>query len=99
VTDIKNMRSGAMPSDWHERNDTGYLPDGKAEKIAEKILSEPYIPPQDEPSPFYRNAKEAEEGNRPVKPGPEPGYDDPWQRVRAGRRLGPPPRRGGAAQG
>jgi hypothetical protein len=33
------LKSGAMPEDWHERNDSGYVPGG-ADKLAEKLLAE-----------------------------------------------------------
>lgn len=38
--DWSEMRSGAMPEDWHEQNDAGYIPGG-ADAMAERILSEP----------------------------------------------------------
>ena len=40
LPDLRGMSSGAMPDDWHERHDTGYVPGG-ADKMAERILSEP----------------------------------------------------------
>jgi hypothetical protein len=56
------LRSGAMPEDWLERNDPGYIPGG-AGAMAERILAEP---PQGhaEALPFYRTEAEA---NRPRK--------------------------------
>jgi hypothetical protein len=44
--DYDNLRSGAMPEDWHERNATGFIPGG-AGALADRILAEPPVVPQD----------------------------------------------------
>jgi hypothetical protein len=54
--DVSQMRSGAMPEDWHERNDTGYIPGGAA-ALAEKILSEPAHVREDHHDPSMATGK------------------------------------------
>jgi hypothetical protein len=44
--DLENLSMGACPEDWHERNDTGFIPGG-AGALAERILSEPRVVSQD----------------------------------------------------
>jgi hypothetical protein len=39
VSDWSELRSGAMPEDWHEQNQTGYVPGG-ADKMAERVLTQ-----------------------------------------------------------
>jgi hypothetical protein len=40
--DWSELKSGACPEDWHERNDPGFIAGG-ADKLADRILSEPVV--------------------------------------------------------
>jgi hypothetical protein len=73
--EFEDMRSGAMPADWHEWNDTGYVPGG-ADRLAEAILSEDMPADVEEPR-FYRTDEETRRGNARGKRGLPQGYGDP----------------------
>lgn len=78
--DWEGMRSGAMPEDWHEQNDPGYIPGG-ADKMAERILSQPDVVSQDG-GDGWNMARDVDTGKRRLrKPSPIDGSSAPPSRV------------------
>jgi hypothetical protein len=71
--DSEILRTGAMPEDWHEINDPGYVPGG-AGKLADSILAEG-MQPSDETPRFYRT-EEIRRANARRGRGLPQGYGD-----------------------
>jgi len=82
------LRSGAMPEDWHEQNDPGYIPGGAA-AMAERILAEPPTAGEERP-PFYLTDEDVEAGERRRRGGRglRQGYGDAMAREGYDARTG-----------
>lgn len=69
-------RSGALPEDWHERNDPGYI-EGGADRLADKLLAEGPTGTDAPAGDGWSMKRDADHGQpRHRRPSPADGVND-----------------------